>query len=500
MTFFHVGLLPWQADFLCCTDRVAGVVGGLGSGKTTIVAHWFVDRFMAYPAGNHVVVGKDLPQLKNGTLISLREAIKERGIEYTYNSSTGEIYIEENGARIMAKGARNYEGFRSLEADTIWADELADWGPSGEKAFTQYIAPRLRVSPAGKKYLPENGGDLRERLRFSSNPPLSTNHWLYRMCVTDNYCRVWNVSVRDNFTMGDRLQPYIESVQRGLSPNLWPILVDGQWGNATVGSVYRTFKRARHCAIPPPPLKPLEYDPTKPILWTLDFNVNLMCSVIAQLHPQRRIVEEYASHNPLNFALPPELQGFAGYRPAKQAVEVQGYAPFLIYFLKELRLKNAGVPDVADAFVQIYRQQNWKQQVILYGDASGGGKSQHLSSRASARSAWALIAERLRKERIPFSFRLQSANPSVMDRVNAVNSQLGTLGDETGLLVDEQEAPWLCVDFETVDWEKGGTNEIDKKTDPDLTHLSDAAGYLVWMERMLFHGKPVNFAKNPMEL
>jgi len=42
-----------------------------------------------------------------------------------------------------------------------------------------------------------------------------------------------------------------------------------------VGRVYHAFDRAKHVC-------ELQYDPREPLIWTLDFNINPMCSVIAQ--------------------------------------------------------------------------------------------------------------------------------------------------------------------------------------------------------------------------
>lgn len=489
MAMSVVDVLHWQAKFLARLDKVFGLVGGLGSGKTFIVCNWFIDRCMEYPEGTHIVVGRDLPQLKLGTLESLKNALTDRGIDYNYNQTSGSITILENGCIIEAKGALNFQGFRSLEADTIWCDELADWGPSGEVAFTQYVVPRLRASPGGKKYHVDNGGTMIEMLRFSSNPPLSTLHWLYQLIVVKKFCECMNVSLYDNHLMGPRLKPYIKLQQAAMAPALWPILIEGKWGNATVGHVYSCFDRLKHGAPPPLPLHPMAYNPRLPILWTLDFNVGLMCSVICQMHIQERTYNG-------------QLQPIPGvpvqYMSEYMKPLVDGYQDSILYILREIRMPNAGSPNVVAEFSRIYREQGWRQKVVLYGDASGSNRGQTMDSAEAARSNWAIIYRALVAANIPVEVRIQTANPGIIDRVNAVNARLGTVPNNQGLFINLKDAEYTAVDLETVDWDKKGQTKFDT-SNPLLTHLSDAVGYLCWVEQQLSYRQPVNM-KSVMDL
>ncbi|MGI9487866.1 MAG: hypothetical protein ACR2RF_18690, partial [Geminicoccaceae bacterium] len=52
--------------------------------------------------------------------------------------------------------------------------------------------------------------------------------------------------------------------------------------------------------------------------------------------------------------------------------------------------------------------------------------------------------------------------------------------DETvHMMVDPAKCPHLVRDFEGVLLLEGGSGEIDKKSNRELTHISDAAGYYV---------------------
>jgi PBSX family phage terminase large subunit len=65
-----------------------------------------------------------------------------------------------------------------------------------------------------------------------------------------------------------------------------------------------------------------------------------------------------------------------------------------------------------------------------------------------------------------------SLNPYVHDRVNAVNQALGK-----GQIVIDPKCRKLIGDLESVVWKN---NELDKKSDAMLTHISDALGYAIY--------------------
>ncbi len=67
---------------------------------------------------------------------------------------------------------------------------------------------------------------------------------------------------------------------------------------------------------------------------------------------------------------------------------------------------------------------------------------------------------------------VKTHNPLVVDRVNAVNRMLAN----DRLFIDPK-CKKLINDLEKVSWKDGS---LDQKTDPSLTHISDALGYGVW--------------------
>lgn len=127
-----------------------------------------------------------------------------------------------------------------------------------------------------------------------------------------------------------------------------------------------------------------------------------------------------------------------------------------VHFFDEIRLSNSNSFELADALKRKY------PGIAVYPDATGAQRrsSSQKSDHAIFRDAGLII-------------RAKSANPPVMDRINAVNRML--LNDF--LSIEPGTCEYLVKDFERVTFKSG---DLDKTTEPQLTHASDAAGYPVY--------------------
>lgn len=95
----------------------------------------------------------------------------------------------------------------------------------------------------------------------------------------------------------------------------------------------------------------------------------------------------------------------------------------------------------------------------IYPDSTGGNR------KTSGKSDHTILKEA--------GFKLHpTRNPLVFDRVNNINALL-----KQGRLFVHPRCKKLVNDLEKVSW-KG--QDLDQKTDPSLTHISDALGYLAW--------------------
>lgn len=69
---------------------------------------------------------------------------------------------------------------------------------------------------------------------------------------------------------------------------------------------------------------------------------------------------------------------------------------------------------------------------------------------------------------------LDTRNPYVVDRVNNMNRLL-----HSGSIIINPRCVKLIADLERVQWDKNG-DDLDEGKDKQLTHISDALGYLAW--------------------
>lgn len=487
MILHKVPVLEWQGEFLSCQDRIAGVIGGLGSGKTAVCSMWLVDRVMRWPMGKHCFAGRDVPQLRRGTIPSLLAAFASRGIKATHLRNDNTIVIPSTGCRMWPLTSENYESFRSLEADSIYADEISDWG-SDSDAFVKYLVPRLRASPEG---ITARYSDLKRQLRFSTNPPESIAHWLYNLLVEKKFCRYWQVSVKDNHFLIAREPDYIPMLLSSMSPEEAHVLVDGNWGYAVKGRAYKHFDRRIHLVVPEG-MPAMELDANVgPLEWALDFNVGFQASTISQTHRVPvEIDKDRLSYARISGATVEEIRK---YRKSK----FPDLQDTILYTPQELILKDAGAEDVADEFVRRYTEICKKAQALhgvgvrIYGDPAGGARSQQMSSQSANRSNWGIILEKLRLAGIKFEAAIRTKSPSVGDRLGAVNARGRAADGRIGWFISP-----LCVelvkDLEMVKYVEF-TNDLDKKSDPERTHVSDAIGYQIDVERCLVMRSRVSF-------
>jgi hypothetical protein len=188
--------------------------------------------------------------------------------------------------------------------------------------------------------------------------------------------------------------------------------------------VYHCFSRSEQ-------VQELKVDPGLPLLWALDFNVNPMCSVVAQIDGE--------------------------------AVKV----------VEEIVINRASTEEACREFHRRFSQH--PQPVVVYGDASGNRRQ------TAGTTDYQIIREFFHNAgQWQVRYKVPPMNPQVRERVGLVNSKLKSALGEIQMRVSP-----CCVelikDFEEVRY-KPDSVSIDKDRDPRRTHLSDALGYLVWQE------------------
>lgn len=210
------------------------------------------------------------------------------------------------------------------------------------------------------------------------------------------------------------------------------------------GRIYYVFEEATHCE------RLIDrYNPDEPLIFAFDFNVSPGVAAVAQ-----------------EMTLPNGVHGTG--------------------WIGEVWLpQNSNTPLVARRLLA-----DWKDHrgpIRCYGDATGGARG---TAKVEG-SDWDLLRKILKGgdaekglsgfgDRV--TFRVPEANPAERSRVNAVNSRLKAADGTVRMMMDPSRAPHLQKDLEGVQVLQGSAGEIDKKYDPKLTHISDAAGYYIAKE------------------
>jgi hypothetical protein len=203
------------------------------------------------------------------------------------------------------------------------------------------------------------------------------------------------------------------------------------------GRAYYNFDERTHCAR-------LEYDPEGDLEFCFDFNVAPGTAAVVQ--------EQWL--------------------PTSDEEETWGDGVIGEVWIP----RNSNTLLVCDRLINDWG--NHKGPIKCYGDQTGGSKK----TSAVLGSDWQLIKEKLwgyfGTDRV--SFQIPKSNPRERDRVNSVNSRLLSISKDIRCMVDPSRAPHVVRDFEGVALIEGGSGEIDKNRDQNLTHLTDALGYRVW--------------------
>ncbi|NCC41899.1 MAG: hypothetical protein EOM21_21315 [Gammaproteobacteria bacterium] len=197
------------------------------------------------------------------------------------------------------------------------------------------------------------------------------------------------------------------------------------------GAVYYTFNRHQNAG--DLAFKLANYNPNQPICLCCDFNVNPLAWVVAQ-------ISSVGSLKTINV-------------------------------IDEIYLKNATTLEGCNEFKTRY--PNHKAGIYLYGDATGKQRSTQ-----SNVSNYQIIENEL--GRYGIKNLVPRSNPSERDRVNAVNGMICNSKGFRRVYVNPK-CKHLTRDLEQVSY-KDGTTSIDKTRSLELTHISDAFGYMVESE------------------
>lgn len=401
--------MPSQWKFHNSEARFKGFSGPIGSGKSQALCQEAILCAYMNPQCMGLIGAPTYPMLRDATLPALLRALEDSEVKYEYNKSENNIWIEEVDARILLRSVDEYERLRGTNLAWFGIDELTY---TAEEAWLR-LEGRLR-EPLAKRMC-----------GFGVWTPKGYD-WVYRRFISDPVegYECFQAAPFENRFLLKSTPDFYERLKKSYDEEFFAQEVLGEYRNATDGLVYRAFDRQHNVA-------EVEMNPALPLCWALDFNVNPMSSVVAQVDGEQ------------------------------------------VRVLDEIVLRRATTLDACVEFTRRYPRA--RAGLKVYADASGtrmqtGGASDEDVMRDYFARNTAYRVE----------FRLARSNPSVKSRVEAVNGMLKAYDGERRLLVSPK-CKELIKDFEEVTY-LGETYEIDKNKDPKRTHLSDALGYLVWRE------------------
>lgn len=386
----------------------------MGSGKSAALCFESLRQSYINRGRQAVLAAPTYAMLRDATLTALFSALEEQDIEFENRKSDGELTIV---------GARNVIFLRSLEEPERLRGTNLSWFGIDELSYARQEAwlrleARLRDPRA-------------ERLCGFGVWTPQGHDWIYKRFIQKpvaGYGCALAEPFENRFLL-EKTPDYYEQLENSYDPRFYRQEVLGEYLNSRTERVYYCFNPAVH-------VTQQRYDPLKPLLWALDFNVAPMSSVILQWQNGRLAV------------------------------------------IDEIVLDRATTEEACMEFENRYKAH--QAGVDVFGDASG--RNMHttgMSDYSLLQSFLHRAGFRKVRKRVPVS------NPPVLSRVRKVNGVLTNAIGEVRLEVDPR-CKELIEDFETVVF-KPDSGVIDKLRDLRRTHVSDALGYAIWE---LFGEKP----------
>ncbi len=401
--------LASQSRFHQSPARFKGFSGPIGSGKSQALCQEAIKLAYLNTGRLGLLGAPTYPMLRDATQTTLFEILDKNRIPYEHNKAENTVVLKDTRSRILFRPVEEFDRLRGTNLAWFGLDELTY---TQEEAWV-VLEGRLRDPKATRL------------CGFASWTPKGFD-WVYRRFVQERV-EGYEVIVAEAFEnryLLERIPDFYERLKRSYDAKFYEQEVMGQYISLNAGLVYHAFNRAQHTA-------DIRVEPKLPLLWALDFNVDPMCSVVAQI--------------------------------AGETVRVAA----------EIVLSRATTQEACEEFAARFR---WHPAgICVYGDASGS----HMQTAGT--TDYQVVREFFQRAGYRnVAYKVPRANPLVRERVGLVNAKLRSASAETHLVID-RKCVELVKDLEQVTY-KPNSSVIDKDRDPRRTHLSDALGYLIWQE------------------
>src|ERR1700761_395436 len=401
--------LESQQKFHKSTARFKGFSGPIGSGKSAALCHEAIKLSYVNAGRTGLIGAPTYPMLRDATLAALVETLNDNEIPFELNKADNVLTMKDSGSRILLRSVDEFERLRGTNLAWFGLDELTY---TQEGAWLR-LEGRLRDPKATK------------HCGFAVWTPKGFD-WVYKKFVShpaQGYEAIQAKPFENRFLLAT-VPDFYERLRGSYDENFFRQEVLGDYLNARGGLVYHAFDRQKN-------VRALEVDESRAVVWAVDFNVDPMSSVVAQVE-----------------------------RNGEVAV------------LDEIVLRRATTEQACEEFEKRFGLP--RAGVVVYGDAYGA------SMHTTGHSDYQVIRDYFSARMAKVSYRVPKANPPVRDRVSVVNARLRNARGETQLFVDPK-CKELIADFEQVSYQEDST-QIDKDKDRKRTHLSDALGSLIWQQ------------------
>ncbi|MCC7235005.1 MAG: hypothetical protein IT163_06865 [Bryobacterales bacterium] len=401
--------LESQAAFHGLRARFKGFSGPVGSGKSKALCYEAIRLSYENRGGRGLLGAPTYRMLLDAAVPALVETLESHRLPFLYKRTGQQIVLQDIGSTIYLRGLAESTPLRGLNLSWFGVDELTY---ATEEAWQQLEA-RLRDPRA------------REYCGFGVWTPKGQD-WVYRRFVESRDSEYGLVLAKpfENRHILGRNPRYYDVLKNSYTERDYQQEVLGEYTAADSNLVYGAFERAKNVAA-------CAYQAKQPLLWAFDFNVDPMCSVVAQ-----RVGKE-------------------------------------VHVIDEIVLRRSGTEEMCGEFANRYGLH--EGQLRVYGDASGHARS------TKGASDYDLVRRSLRRcGGIRYTLTAPRRNPAVRDRVALVNALMKNAAGERLLKVDGR-CKELIQDFIQMKF-KDGSSMLDKDSDGDRSHLSDALGYLLWQE------------------
>lgn len=411
---WNIRLLPSQSSFLQLSHRFKGFSGPVGSGKSAALCLEVLRQSYKNRGRQGVLAAPTLTMLRDATLAGLTAVFDAQDVDYESRKADGELAICSPKSQILLRSLDEPERLRGTNLAWFGIDELSY---AREQAWLRLEA-RLRdpkaIALCGFGVWTPQGHD-----------------WLYKrfihQAVSGHGCI--RAQAFENRFLLEKTPDYYSRLESSYDPKFYQQEVLGEYLNSRADRVYHCFQSHRNVG-------DVRYDANKTLIWSLDFNVSPMSSVVIQR----------------------ENDG--------------------LQVLDEIILDRATTAEACAEFENRFRFHEGTLEIC--GDASG--RNMH----TTGTNDYATVQNSLYKSGFrKVHLKVPSSNPPVIERIQRVNALLYNALGEVNLQV-HPKCRELIKDFEEVLF-KPDSGVIDKNRDPKRTHASDALGYATWE---LFGSKP----------